>query len=63
MILSHFEKKFLNFDYEDIVLTIKNLNNITFDEEQFVDSMKKVKFQDWIKQEIQKLNDEFIPIY
>jgi hypothetical protein len=43
--------------------TLKTTNNINFDEDQFTDMMKQVKFQEWVSQEIQKLNDEYIPIY
>lgn len=50
-------------DFESIVQTLKNTNNINFDEDQLVELMKQVKFPDWITQEIQKLNDEYIPIY
>ena len=63
VILSHFEKKFLNSEFEDILKQLKNLNNINFDEDQLVMIMKEVKFPDWVNQEIQKLNDEYIPIY
>jgi hypothetical protein len=42
--------------------TIKNLNSLNFDEDQFVEMMKQVKFPNWVEQEIQKLKDEYIPI-
>ena len=61
--LSHFEKKFYDMEFEEILKTLKSLNQINFDEDQLVDSMKLVKFPEWIIQEIQKLNDEYIPIY
>jgi hypothetical protein len=62
VILSHFEKKFMMSDFEYILQSIKNINSLNFDEDQFVELMKQVKFPDWIEQEIQKLKDEYIPI-
>ena len=50
-------------DFEYILQTLKNTNNINFDEDRFAELMKQVKFPEWVTQEIQKLNDEFIPIY
>ena len=55
VILSHFEKKFIVSDFEYIMQTIKNLNSLNFDEDQFVEMMKQVKFPNWVEQEIQKL--------
>jgi hypothetical protein len=63
VILSHFEKKFINSEFDEILKQLKNLNNINFDEDQLVNIMKEVKFPEWVNQEIQKLNDEYIPIY
>jgi hypothetical protein len=62
VILSHFEKKFLAMEFDQIIITVKNLSDINFDEDQLVDLMKEVKFPDWIIVEIQKLNDEYIPV-
>jgi hypothetical protein len=50
-------------EFETILSTLKNTYNINFDEDQFAEYMKQVKFPEWVSQEIQKLNDEYIPIY
>jgi len=63
VILSHFEKKFYNMEFDAILRTLKNTNSINFDEDQLLEMMKQVKFPEWVNQEIQKLNDENIPIY
>jgi hypothetical protein len=63
VILSHFEKKFYHMEFDMILKTLKNTNSINFDEDQLVEMMKQVKFPEWVLQEIQKLNDENIPIY
>jgi hypothetical protein len=49
-------------EFEQILHTVKNLSEINFDEDQLVELMEDVKFPDWIFVEIQKLNDEYIPI-
>jgi hypothetical protein len=50
-------------DFDEILKTLKNLNSKNFDEDQLAEMMKEVKFPEWVLQEIQKLNDEYIPIY
>ncbi len=50
-------------EFENIMITLRGASEINFDEDQFTELMRHVKFQDWVSQEIQKLNDEFIPIY
>lgn len=62
VILSHFERRFMEMEFEDIVKTLKNLNNINFDEEQIIDLIKKVSFPEWVSNEILKLNYEYIPL-
>ncbi len=63
VILSHFEKRFYEMDFEYIMKTLKSTNDINFDEDQLVQMMKGVKFPEWVTTEIQKLNDEYIPLY
>ena len=50
-------------EFEEIMKTLKNLNDINFDEDQLIDLMKEVKFPEWILSEIQKLKDDYIPVY
>ncbi len=50
-------------DFDVILRTLKSTNELNFDEDQLVGMMKGVKFPEWVKIEIQKLNDEYIPIY
>ena len=60
--LSHFETKLLDMDFVEIMSCIGSINNINFDDDMFIEAMKKVKIPDWIQVEIDKLNDENIPI-
>ena len=61
--LSHFEEKLMNMDFVEIMTCIGTIKDINFDEDIFIDAMKKVKIPDWVQSEIDKLNDENIPIY
>ena len=61
--LSHFEEKLMNMDFVEIMTCIGSIKNINFDEDIFIEAMKKVTIPDWIQLEIDKLNDENIPIY
>ena len=60
--LSHFEQKLINMDFVEIMSCINEINNINFDDDMFVEAMKNVKIPEWIQVEIDKLNDENIPI-
>jgi hypothetical protein len=61
--LSHFEEKLMNMDFVEIMTCIGSIKTINFDEDMFVEAMKKVTMPDWIQLEIDKLNDSNIPIY
>ena len=61
--LSHFEEKLMNMDFVEIMTCIGTIKTINFDEDMVVEAMKKVKIPGWIQNEIDKLNDENIPIY
>ena len=61
--LSHFEEKLMKMDFADIMTCIGNIKNINFDEDLVIEAMKKVKIPDWVQAEIDKLNNENIPIY
>ena len=61
--LSHFEEKLMNMDFVEIMSCISSIKTINFDEDMVIEAMKKVKIPDWIQFEIDKLNEENIPIY
>ena len=61
--LSHFEEKLMNMDFVEIMTCIGNIKTINFDEDMVIEAMKNVKIPNWIQLEIDKLNDENIPIY
>ena len=61
--LSHFEVKLMKMDFADIMTCIGNIKNINFDEDMVIEAMKKIKIPDWVQVEIDKLNNENIPIY
>ena len=61
--LSHFEEKLMNMDFVEIMTCIGSIKNINFDEDMVIDCMKKIKIPDWIKFEIDKLNESNIPLY
>ena len=52
----------MDMDFVEIMTCIGSSNNINFDDDMFIDAMKNVKIPDWIQIEIDKLNDENIPI-
>jgi len=60
--LSHFEVKLMNMDFVEIMSCIGSINTINFDDDMFIEAMKNVKIPDWIQVEIDKLNDENVPI-
>ena len=60
--LSHFETKLMNMDFVEIMSCIGSINTINFDDDMFIEAMKNVKIPDWIQVEIDKLNDENVPI-
>ena len=61
--LSHFEEKLMNMDFVEIMTCIGSIKTINFDEDMVIEAMKKVKIPDWVQFEIDKLNDENLPIY
>ena len=62
VILVHFEKKFLEMDFDDILTNLKNIQEMKMNQDTFVDSMRNVKFTDKILHKIQRLNEDYIPI-
>ena len=60
--LSHFESKLINMDFVEIMTCIGTIKNINFDEDMVIEAMKNVKIPDWIQIEIEKLNDENVPV-
>ena len=61
--LSHFESKLINMDFVEIMTCIGTIKNINFDDDMAIEAMKNVKIPDWVQFEIEKLNDENLPIY
>ena len=61
--LSHFESKLINMDFVEIMTCIGTIKNINFDDDMAIEAMKNVKIPDWIQMEIEKLNDENVPVY
>ena len=53
----------MKMDFADIMTCIGNIKNINFDEDMVIEAMKKIKIPDWVQVEIDKLNNENIPIY
>ncbi len=49
-------------EMEEILKTLKNLNEINFDEDNIIEMIKKVNFPEWVGIEIMKLNYEYIPL-
>jgi hypothetical protein len=49
-------------EMDEILKTLKNLNEINFDEDNIITMIKKVNFPEWVSIEIMKLNYEYIPL-
>jgi hypothetical protein len=62
-ILKCLEKKLINSEFEEIMKILKNIQNIQFDEDDFIEIMEECNVPEWIYFELQKLNDEYIPIF
>ena len=60
VILTIHEKEYMEMEFSDIMNHIKNLENNKYDEDKFIDSMNKVKFNDKIINEIHKFNEEYL---
>lgn len=62
VLLSIFEKKLLDMDFDEIMKALKTLNTQLIDEDEFIDLIQKVKIPEWISNELGRLNEENIPI-
>lgn len=62
VILSIIEKRLLDMDFDEIMKTLKSLNMLLIDEDEFVDLIQKVKIPEWVNIEINRLTEENIPI-
>ena len=60
VIFSLHEKEYLQMEFSDIMNHLKNLENNKYNEDNFIDSMKKVKFDDKIISKIHQLNEEYL---
>ena len=60
--LSHFEEKLMKMDFVEIMTCIGSIKTINFDDDMFIEAMKKIQIPNWIQNEIDKLYDENIPI-
>ena len=60
--LSHFEERFMHMEFEEILKELKTINMINFDDDMVINAMRKVKYPDWVEVEIEKMNEEGIPI-
>jgi hypothetical protein len=62
-ILTIFKSTLQNSDFEICMLTIKGKELFKIDQEDLINHMKKTKLTDSILFDIQKLDDEYIPLY
>ena len=60
VIFSLHEKEYLQMEFSDIMNHLKNLENNKYNEDNFIESMKKVKFDDKIISKIHQLNEEYL---
>jgi hypothetical protein len=54
------EKEYLQMEFSDIMNHLKNLENNKYNEDNFIESMKNVKFDDKIISKIHQLNEEYL---
>ena len=60
VIFSLHQKEYLQMEFSDIMNHLKNLENNKYNEDNFIESMKKVKFDDKIISKIHQLNEEYL---
>ena len=60
VIFSLHEKEYLQMEFSDIMNHLKNLENNKYNEDNFIESMKKVKFDDKIISKIHQPNEEYL---
>jgi len=60
VIFSLHEKEYLQLEFSDIMNHLKNLENNKYNEDNFIESMNKVKFDDKIISKIHQLNEEYL---
>lgn len=49
-------------DFDDILYSLKSLEELKIEEDLFIDSMRNVKFTDKIIHKIQRINEDFLSI-
>lgn len=49
-------------DFDNILYSLKSLEELKIQEDIFIDSMRNVKFTDIIIQKIQRINEDFLSI-
>jgi protein associated with RNAse G/E len=62
-ILMIFNDKLKKGDFDTCILVLKGKELFEIDQELLISHMKKTKFTDSILFDIQKLDDEYIPVY
>ena len=56
------EKELINLDFSEILNKLKDIKNLKIEEDQFLEYMKKVKFNNKIKKFIDNFNEDYLPI-
>ena len=62
VVLTYIEKDLINGEFSDILSSLREIKSIKFDEDEFIQKMKDVKFTDKILNKINQFHEEYLPV-
>ena len=60
IILNYYENEFYDLEFEDIIQKLQKVSNLKLKEEEFINRMSYVKFNNNILNKIQMFNEDFL---
>ena len=61
VILNYYESTFLKFDFEEIITSLQQLSDIKLSNDEFIDGISNVKFNDKIMNKISAICEDYFP--
>ena len=62
VVLTYIEKDLINAEFSEILSRLREIKSIKFDEDEFIQKMKEVKFTEKILNEINQFHGEYLPV-